>query len=171
MTLKKTLSRSLVTSSDWQEDLVNVLYDSQLAGYPGKPKTCALQPLSGCKLITWKRGSWKVTDVYSTTPISTKSGGMTTISYADTPVWLMQYLGEYEEAALRTLKRALNTAYAGRHNFNGGRGDPKFIDGSFTYYNIVAPDSNFSSFSGREYIIDIDGEKYGYHKYQGCTLF
>lgn len=171
MKRQSQMSRSRLMNSDWKEDLVNVFFDSQLAGYAGKPRKTTVKALPCSKLIVWERAMWRVTDVYFTTPVSTSSGGMTTIYYDGVPVWLMQYMGRFDEAAIPTLKKALRKSYAERHEFNGGRGIDCFVDGNFTYLNQEARGNNFNKFSGIEYIRDIDGEDCGYHRYQGGTLF
>lgn len=139
-----------------------------------KPKKGAIVELPGSKLVPpYTRGPWKVVDFYLVSTLSQYSGGMTIISYQGVPVWMMQYFGEYEEAAIPCLKAALRTAYAEKVFLNG-RGPRSFWHDGYRYRNMptIVPRNRFpqGSFEGTEEIEDAEGKRCGWHNYQGGLM-
>lgn len=119
-------------------------------------------------------------DRYCVNQFGPMSSGVTTIfvNVGDTlyPVWVMNYVGWYEEEASRFVKRVLLYAYQ-QGKFNGGRGlDADNSSPPMKYRNVVDRSSSFEQFSGFE-IVDkfnafADHERIclGWHKYSGMLL-
>ncbi len=150
----------------------NAFFDAMLAGYARKGvKARPIARLPGSHVIEFKNGPWKVVDVYHTT-VGEMSYGTTHLSFEDTPVWMMQYWGEYPEEMIATLKRALSQSYVNGF-WNGGRGPEWFKDDEFEYHNVVERGSCFEvSSTGKETIVRRGEERSadGWHRYNSLWL-
>lgn len=176
--LKKRMEEPLFRS-----EMVNVFFAAMNAGYaaPTKPKKSRIAELPGSKTTTYVEGPWGVIDTYLVTPLGSRSGGMTVISCKDIPVWMMQYLGQYDEEAIPCLKAALRAAYV-ENQFFGGRGPDEFVHGEFIYRNEIdrsyrSDFQNSNFFKGYEKIQkrarDAQGAMgavMGWHSYQGMMM-
>ncbi|OGD67462.1 hypothetical protein A2442_03090 [Candidatus Campbellbacteria bacterium RIFOXYC2_FULL_35_25] len=132
--------------------------------------------LPGYKLIRFKSGKFSVLDAYCVNPASDKSAGFTTIWCDDVPVWTMHYSGRYQKRLIPLLKLALQANIISR-TFVGGRGPTTFTDEErypdLVYINnVVRGRRTFSSFAGREIIVDVGNLNLplGYHDYRGISL-
>lgn len=174
--------KELTGTPAFRSEMETAFFEAMNAGYAtDAPKKKSILWLPGSKTIEYIRDSWRVVDSYHVTALGPRSGGTTIISYEETPVWMMQYLGQYDEAAIPCLKAALRAAYAEKEFF-GGRGPDEFVHGEFVYHNEVDrayradfQTSNF--FKGYEKITkvgrDADGttqKAVGWHSYQGMMM-
>lgn len=148
-----------------------VFFLAMQAGYVNDPKKTTISELPGSKSIELNYGKWRVLDVYAVTPRSDMSAGTTHIWYENVPVWMMQYMGEYPEAAIATLMRALAGNYA-QSVWNGGRGPAFYDGGEFCYENNVDPGSEFAGrSSGEEFMMRrCGGGVVGWHRYQSIWM-
>jgi hypothetical protein len=132
------------------------------------------------KIITFERGHFRLVDHWFTTLCSRKSFGTTIIYAMDNPVWMMHYWGWYAERVIHFLMRALMSEYSqdfvaggDPQFFNGCRGPRLLSDGGLFYINVPDHGSDFTSFSGREQILDNEREgglSCGWHMYHGFSL-
>lgn len=144
-----------------------VFFEAMRAGYAASVMKTSLPQLIGSKHIVYSSGEWTVTDTYIVTPLTRKGGGTTLIAYDDVPLWMMQYLGEYDPAAISFLKEALTHNYL-ENIFHGGRGPEAFYRNGWGYSNRVQ--GTFLEFSGEERVFDPTGKLMGGHRYQGLYL-
>jgi len=157
----------------FHSEVQDMFFEAMTAGHasltsPSSPAKGTIVELRGSKTFTHARIPWKVVDVYLVTPLSTRSGGMTVISYEGVPVWMMQYFGEYEKQAISCLKAALREAYS-RDEFIGGRGPLKLVYGKYEYQNHPVL-STFERFSGFESVTRGVGAILGTHQYHGGLM-
>lgn len=175
--------KDFVETPAFCSEMAAVFFEAMNAGYAADaPKKQSILWLPCNKTIEYKRDPWRVVDTYHVTKLGPRSGGTTVISYEETPVWMMQYLGQYDESAIPCLKAALRAAYAEK-KFFGGRGPERFVCDRLIYLNEVDrsyrgdfQDSNF--FKGYEKIQrqgsgpnGAPGETLGWHSYQGMMMF
>jgi len=152
---------------------------AMLDGYVGGEGRKSVKTVSanGVKTITFPFGDYEVVDRYCVTSQSNCSAGTTTIFYKKTAVWWMSYGGEYPEAVIPFLKKALAVAYR-QGEFRGGRGPEHYEEPGLVYGNYsvrgVEPGSttgsSFSSFQGYEEITGPNGDVLGFHRYFGLAL-
>ncbi|TSC64864.1 MAG: hypothetical protein G01um101491_129 [Parcubacteria group bacterium Gr01-1014_91] len=166
--------RELAKTDAFRAEMKDVFFEAMNNGYANSPKKKSVLWLPGSKTIEYIRDPWRVVDTYHVTQLSTRSGGTTITSYEETPVWIMQYLGEYNEVVIPCLKAALRAAY-GDKQFFGGRGPEFFQYGKYSYRNFsprnVWHNHRFGDrFNGNEEINDEDGQLKGWHSYQGCGM-
>ncbi len=189
----KAIGRKLRESIDWQK-VEEFYYWSMYSGWPSGMKPSP-SVIDGYKSFAFSDGTLRLVDLWSTTPGSTASCGMTTI-YLDTstpvrsvatkmiPIWSMHYGGYYEKSALPFLQQVLRVAY--KHpsdgTFYGCRGWNVYATGEFMYRNtLVAPwhhrapeideiTASFRAFSGYEEIFGKDDVQLGFHQYFGGSL-
>lgn len=155
-------------------EVEGVFLEGMAKGYVTDPKKGTIAELPGSKLVPpYTRGPWTVTDTYLVTPLSSRSGGMTVVSYEGIPVWMMQYFGQYNSEVITCLQIALGTTYRERIFLNG-RGPRSYYYDGYTYRNIptLVPRSRFSKgcFEGTEEIVDAGGQCHGWHDYQGGMM-
>jgi hypothetical protein len=127
----------------------------------------------------WQDDSgWLGIDEWRTTPLGDGSNGTTSLYFAGTLVWEMQYGGYYPERAMPVLRQALALNYTNRRWF-GGRGHGTLGVGNFIYHNLPVAGidgegwGNFSEFSGTEYIEEHAAGEWltiGIHYYRGGFL-
>ncbi|HEY0964604.1 MAG TPA: DUF5680 domain-containing protein [Candidatus Paceibacterota bacterium] len=144
-------------------------YEAMLRGYAGSSTKGESAELPGSRTIEFKDGSWRILDLYMVSAAGPGSGGTTTLWYEDIPIWMMQYVGQYEERAIPCLKAALAKAYGSLH-FEGGRGPKLFFHDGLHYVNESAGDGFFGHSYGREFIYIPEGEYLGFHRYQSQWL-
>ena len=173
--------KELAKTPAFLAEMGDVFFEGMNTGYANNAKKGVITELPGFKLIPpYIRGPWKVTDGYHVTLLSSVSGGTTIISYEightstklEVPVWMMQYFGQYDKAAIPCLKIALRTAYEERR-FYAGRGPHFFQYEGFTYHNwIEEGEHRFDGifFGAREEIRDQDGIIRGIHQIQGGRM-
>ena len=153
-------------------EMKTIFFEAMNVGYAtDAPKKQSILWLPNNQTIEYKRGQWRVVDTYHVTQLGPRSGGTTLIAYEETPIWMMQYFGEYEKEAIQCLKAALRTAYENKQFF-GGRGPESFQCGEYVYTNSsprnVWRNHNFGDrFNGEEEICDSRARLYGWHTYQG----
>jgi len=130
-------------------------------------------PFPGSKFTSHTHQGLYVVDMWTTTPSTDWSVGMTTIYRDKVALWAMQYGGRYDYAVIGFLRDCLHSAYIEKA-FNGGRG-PSFIEAEhlngsngFRYYNVWHGD--FDDFIGRETILWLTDAPAGYHWYRGGSL-
>ncbi len=167
--------KGLIKTPAFLAEMEAVFFEAMSAGYAAGQKKKSILWLPVNKTIEHKRDPWRVVDTYFVTKLGPRSGGTTVISYEETPVWMMQYLGQYEEEAIPCLKAALRAAYAEKEFF-GGRGPGKFVCDGFVYYNEVDRSyrSNFQKsnyFKGYEEVRNAENKSLGWHSYQGMMMF
>lgn len=146
-------------------------FKAMLQGWAGEGIITKPCDWPGYKVLRFEEDKFILIDSYCVAgkSHSPKSTGTTTIWYDGTPVWWMSYGGFYEKSAIPLLKEALLSAY-GAGVFMGGRGFSAFRHGSMMYINH-AETNDFSSFRGREEIIEIASCSYlGEHEYWGMSL-
>lgn len=145
-------------------------FKAMLAGWIGEGEKSEIVELPGYQYFVFQDDRLMLTDIYSVTPNSSKSSGLTTIFHNNNPVWVMHYWGWYHKMAIVLVKEALSDAYS-KEIFWGGRGVEVLSDDQMDYRNW--PDKNsFDCFSGREFVRpkDNDHEILGYHEYKGGIL-
>lgn len=172
MTQALAASREVVDPR-FAEDAQGVFFLAMQSGYINNPRKGTICALPGSNVIEFNHGKWRLLDVYATTPRSNMSAGTTHLWYEGIPVWMMQYMGEYQEEAIPTLKLALSRAYAASE-WHGGRGIAFFAHGLHVYENNVDPGSAFAGkSSGEEFIMRRCGEGglLGWHRYQSLWLW
>lgn len=162
------LLNELFKTEAFQSEMQRMFFEAMLVGYAGTPKKTQIVELPGSKHIVFEKGHWLVTDTYLVTPVSDRSFGTTVIYHDRIPVWMMQYLGWYDEGATPCLKAALYAAY-GTWEFVGGRGFKRFEHGNYRYTNRAK--GTMRDFSGDEEIRDANDKLCGYHSYRGGVLF
>jgi hypothetical protein len=139
-------------------------------GFVSRETKQGILEMPGSNLYEYRRGLWRVLDTYITTPYNGRSGGSTFIWYDSVPVWMMQYLGEYSQAAIPCLLVALAANYKKRI-FHGGRGPAMFKDDAgYTYHNDVLENDFERRVSGKEFIYGPDLSESGWHQYQALWL-
>jgi hypothetical protein len=155
------------------KEMMEIFFQAMLAGYAGDSKKEPIAELPGSKMASpFIRGPWKVVDPFIVTPISSRSVGMTIISFYDIPVWYMQYAGWYEKKAIPCLKAALHYSYE-KHEFNGGRGPREVKYGKFVYSNSPNDFYNtFKVFDGSEsiHVASHEATCLGVHQYRGGLM-
>lgn len=164
--------QNLVKEPIFWKQTEDVFFEAMDAGYASekKPNKTEVIELAGSKCITHVQLPWNVKDVYLVTPLSQSSGGMTVIEYEDVPVWMMQYVGSYDEEATPCLKAALRDAYTKR-KFCGGRGTNRFKFEGMTYTNPCEKATQFYGFfRGEEQVRGKDYRLLGWHAYQGGPM-
>ncbi len=171
--------KSIAETKAFRAQMEDAFFEAMHIGYASedKQKKTSIPELPGSKLVLpYVAGPWRVADTYLVTPAGPRSGGMTVIWYEGVPVWMMQYLGQYDERAVPCLKAALRAAYS-RKEFFGGRGPDEFTFGVYRYQNDIDKrwrtdfqGSNF--FQGYEWVEmpGRSGQKLGWHSYQGMML-
>lgn len=164
--------RELSKAPAFLAEMQDIFFEAMNAGYAADaPKKQSISWLPDNKTIEYKRGPWRAVDTYHVTKLGPRSGGTTIISYEETPVWMMQYFGEYEEEAIPCLKAALRSTYS-RKEFWAGRGPWRFELDGFVYKNCLVNPLGLSSFagffSGEEKVFNKSkGGILGWHRYQG----
>lgn len=155
----------MIDSHDIQKFFFNAMVD----GWAVSGKESTTPDMPQYYSIWFTEGEWTLLDRYCTTPLGPKSAGTTTIWYQQTPVWVMNYGGLYEDRAIPVLQHAIAESYNTRA-FAGGRGPRVFSEGNFRYTNDVRM-SDFAKFEGREEIIDTQTNTVlGWHEYWGMSL-
>ncbi len=137
-------------------------------GYATMAPEGSIAELPGSKTIEYSHERWRVVDTYIVTPNSPYSGGTTMLYYDPLPVFMMQYLGKYEEIAIPCLKAALK-AGSSAGEFNGGRGQDLFVHEGFTYTNDAYGDF-FTHSSAFEQIFDPNRQRVGWHRCQSIWM-
>jgi hypothetical protein len=152
------------------EKIRKFFFQAMLHGWASGGSKFQIPSLPGFKAIEYTNGTLRLLDVWSKTPESNKSSGMTTIFFENNPVWIMHYGGLYEKKASRLVKVALAEAYQ-KSEFFGGRGPMCVFSDvhKFFYFNAVAI-NDFERFKGREEVIDYDRQVLGWHDYWGMSL-
>lgn len=154
------------------QEAMNVFFLAMQADYINSPPTGVVTELPGSSSIEFIYGRWRLLDVYTTTRRSDMSAGTTHLWYDNIPVWMMQYMGQYQPEALPVLKRALARAYI-EYQWNGGRGPAYYTDGHYVYENNVEKDGEFAGrCSGEEFIMRQcgGGGILGWHRYQSIYM-
>lgn len=160
--------------ADWGP-IQAVFLDAMNAGYTSEgPKITTIKSLPHSNVIEYRRGKWRVVDIFFVGPHSAKgyqhSGGQTLIYYNGMLVWSMQYWGWYSKPAIQVLKKVLGETYKKRV-FHGGRGVPYYAIGDGWYYNNVDRyRSGFDRFRGLEGISIKHLEDGGRHHYLGGLM-
>lgn len=161
-----------VSSEDLLKEVEKFFFRAMLRGYvsPDAGKIL-VSGMPGYKSIIINEGEFRLIDAWCSNIFSQKSAGITTISWRNYPVWVMNYGGYYPElsAIISLLKKALRTAYEA-NEFLGGRGIIECNEGGFFYKNTLSLNS-FSWFKGREEIKSgKNGRIMGFHEYWGMSL-
>lgn len=169
--------KKLVKTLAFLAEMEEVFFEAADDGYASNPKRSTVIELPGSVEITFTKGPWKVADKYFKTSLGRRSGGGMVMSYEEVSVWMMQYLGQYDKAAIPCLKAAIHVAYAEK-KFFGGRGPERFEYDGYIYRNEIDrryrtgfQTSNY--FEGYETIKTARGvpEKcFGWHSYQGMMM-
>ncbi|MEK7639236.1 MAG: hypothetical protein AAB388_03705 [Patescibacteria group bacterium] len=159
-----------VGRSDFAREAEEHFFAAMRQGYAADCVKGSLPDLPGSKSIEYTHDDWRVLDVYFVTVDSNWSAGSTTIWFMNRPVWIMQYAGWYEEAALPCLKAALADAYT-RGDYVGGRGPEYFdYDSHARYWNKVAKNCFTGLTQGEEEVESADGQSLGRHFYHAFWL-
>lgn len=158
------------------KDIENVFWEMMERGWvSGKIEKQEAPLLPGYKCIPFKIGRFSVLDAYSAPVSDGKSVGFMTIWFDETPIWTMNYGGQYPREVIPFLKAALKSSII-RRDFVGGRGPSNFEHDEypdFVYINEVSDGNcSFLSFSGIEYIHDKISLTIplGWHEYWGMSL-
>lgn len=154
------------------EEAKAIFFEAMCVGYAAGAEASPVPGFPGSKNIEYRRDSWLVTDTYFVRPHDIRSGGQTIIYYAESPVWMMQYLGEYPPQVLPFLKEALFKNYS-QSVWDGGRGPtqyPLFARSAYPFNYVNLGSRNFHKFSGKEWISNHDGVQLGWHAYNGLWL-
>lgn len=138
-------------------------------GYVSNAKKGTISEIPGSKTIEYSRDKWRVLDTYLVTPKSPYSGGTTIIYWGEIPMWMMQYVGYYDEAAIPCLKAALKATYD-VYEFNGGRGPDFFEYEGFHYINAPVSNNFYGRTNGQEAIFDTQKKLRGVHMYQAWWM-
>lgn len=159
------------------ELLEEFFFEAMQNGYAVSASSAPVVGLPGSKSIRYRRGDLLLVDLWFVAPHSSVSHGMTVISLAGSPVWVMHYGGWYYEKTIPFLKRAIARNYDQRV-FLGGRG-PQRLEGeghTLQYLNAVEQ-NGFANFRGRESIIAAsrqtgfpEGQLLGEHRYFGGLM-
>ncbi len=139
------------------------------AGYASKPTKGTIVELPGSKTIEYTHEKFRLLDSYIVTPQSGYSGGTIHEWWAAIPVWMMQFMGYYDEDAIPCLKAALNANYE-RGVFYGGRGPGFFLHDGYTYINTVEENDFHGHVRGKETIYNPAGNPVGWHRYQAMWM-
>ncbi len=147
-------------------------FKAMIGGWTSDVPKITIPGMPSVKAFKYHWGDLVLLDCYSVTPESTRSAGTTTIWRADVPVWVMQYVGQYQKRVIPFLKQALRKTYED-NLFVGGRGAATYQDDEGLLYMNDVNQTNklFEKFEGREEIYDTVGNVLlGYHDYRGMML-
>lgn len=164
--------RDYISPEDSVREIQKFFFRAMLRGYvsPDAGKT-VIPGMPGYKSVIIDEGEFRLVDAWCSNTFSQKSAGITTISWRNYPVWVMNYGGYYPETSsiISLLKKALRMAYES-NEFLGGRGI-RCAEKDFFYVNNPLLNS-FSQFRGREEIRfgGENGEVVGFHEYWGMSL-
>lgn len=131
-------------------------------------------PLPGFVHVKFTKGPLSFIDYWTKDEGATKVSGNIYIIYKTPeetyPIWYMSYSGKYPPEVFDVLREALYESYI-RKEFNGGRGHPSMISGTYEYWNLTTVNS-FILFEGVEKIIKRIPDKIvvGQHEYSGGML-
>lgn len=148
---------------------MEIFFTAMQEGYVSNSEKGTVPEIPGSKTIEYRHNEWRVLDMYLVTPKSPYSGGTTIIYYGEIPMWMMQYVGYYDEEALPCLKAALKTTYDEKV-FNGGRGPDFFEHGGFHYINAPTSNDFHGRTNGQEAIFDAEKKLRGVHIYQAWWM-
>ena len=152
-----------------KKEIIEVFFAAMQSGYATSPKKSTIAELPCSRVIEFKKGDFRVVDVWFTAPGSSYSFGQTIIWYRNIPVWVMSYHGTYQDFAIPFLKAALRNAYD-KNVFCGGRGSSPFLADGFQYNNRVDC-YDWRDFRGREEVFHFSSNsRVGWHEYQGLLL-
>ncbi len=158
-------------------DAENTFFNLLLSGY-ATGRTPDVTPRFegdlGTKRHIWQNDAgWIGIDEWRTTSLGDRSNGATSIYYNQTLIWEMTYGGSYPARTIPFLRKALLQSYIQRR-WHGGRGPEMYREGNLVYYNEVHPDSDFTSFGGKEWVLETIDEKptpVGSHQYRGGFFY
>ena len=138
--------------------------------YATKQEKGNIPQIPGSKTIEFTADNgWRVLDTWVVTPHSPYSGGTTIIYNGEIPMWMMQYVGWYDDCAISCLKAALKENYD-KGCFLGGRGPEFFKYGDFHYTNTVVLNTFHGHAVGEEKIFGANNRRLGFHRYQAQWL-
>lgn len=149
------------------DEVSRFFFKAMLNGWAAGVEKIKISEMPGYKAIPFEDGDFRLLDAYCVNPNNTKSAGVTTVWFQDIVVWTMYYGGEYEDVAIPVVKEAMIVAYSA-HKFFGGRGEYGFTRNGLMYFNESSPNF-FRQFSGREWVVGVNGERLGYHNYFGMS--
>ncbi|MDO8470506.1 MAG: DUF5680 domain-containing protein [bacterium] len=158
------------------KDVEAFFFEASLNTYLGEPgtrkgETISISHLPQAKCWEYSNGLFLYRDIYyvSSWGKGEKTGGQTVIWFANVPVWIMQYRGQYPDRAISLLRWALLINMKSK-TFKGGRGpDECTVSGSGLIYRNATTRNEFTDFEGREEIVE--GELViGEHSYAGLSL-
>jgi len=153
------------------QEVKEFFMEASINTYAGSAvRKSTIKELPESKVFHYERGNFLYADCYFSK--RGKSCGQTMIWYNGTPVWWMQYHGEWSSNDGRIipfLKEALKGAYK-EGKFIGGRGPLLFTNKWLVYINHY--DGDFKKFKGIEWIILKENSKLVFwHKYFGSAFF
>jgi hypothetical protein len=155
--------------STYQRHAQGHFFEAMKSGYIGESAGKRAGEFPGSNILEYSFNDWKVVDSYIVSPISTHSGGTTTIYYGEIPIWMMQYLGWYQKEAIPCLKTALRQSYVAGH-YHGGRGPVTHLHEGYLYSNQVRENDFWNRTVGQETIFSPQGIDVGQHIYQAMWL-
>lgn len=146
-----------------------IFFTAMRQGYASSSEKGTIPEIPGSKTIEYRHDKWRVLDTYLVAPQSPYSGGTTIIYWGEIPIWMMQYVGYYDEEAIPCLKAALRATYD-ESIFNGGRGPDVFEHEGFLYLNAAMSSNFHGRTNGQEAIYDAEKKLRGVHIYQAWWM-
>ncbi|MDO8472033.1 MAG: DUF5680 domain-containing protein [bacterium] len=150
--------------------------EAMLAGWVSGAEPEVLPQFPGFKCYQYEKGSFTLIDMFCSSRLHV-SFGQTIVWFADQPVWMMNYSGQYPNRAIPFLKDVLQIAYS-TGNTLGGRGAAYISGDDYVYFNHNPAGTNFADSYGTEYIFEkTDADDFtrmqaceiGHHHYR-CLL-
>ena len=166
---KLDLDLEFVIEPHFQQSALTTFFQAMQEGYALTREKGTIPELPGSKTIEFLHGDWRVLDTYIVSPQSPYSGGTTMMWYGEIPIWMMQYVGYYDDDAIPCLRAALRTNYE-QSIFNGGRGPDFFEHEGFHYINAAMSNNFFGRTNGQEAIFDSEKKIRGIHLYQAWWM-
>lgn len=173
---------------DWT-DAERAFYHFMRDGWvSGKPQHQEILALDGYRVFAPPPNErYKLIDMWTRTPLSDYSTGVTTLyqrfDIVWIPIWTMHYGGMYRRDASDVVQSVLRNAYHNpeQHGFCGCRGPRQYsFAESYVYNNdFTFPETlenPFKLFNGREKVVNFrqtgirGGVEVGYHEYFGKAL-
>jgi hypothetical protein len=168
-TSERNLDLEYVGLFHFRRQAKDFFFHSMRCGYTTSPRKGMLSEMPGSKTIEVVHENFRTLDTYLVTPQDPFSGGTTCQWYGAIPVWMMQYMGYYDEDAIPCLKAALSFNYE-NDTFYGGRGPEFFVHEGYTYINRVTENDFFGRASCEEQIFNPEGRSSGWHCCQSIWM-
>ena len=120
--------------------------------------------------VAFDEESWHVRDQWFVIPGTNRTLGKIIVFFGKTPVWVMQFHGEYTKEASDFVKQVVLASYHAR-KFRGGRGRNGTQNERLVYLTTHYQPASFTSFNFLEEVYDFrTNECQGWHRVSGMVL-